>query len=70
MTSRETRRWIVPKGWPIKGLKPAKSAAREAYEEASLRGVAPTAISCQYSVGTPWLVKGQGSQAVEKIAII
>jgi hypothetical protein len=23
-------RWIIPKGWPIKGLKPAKSAAREA----------------------------------------
>jgi 8-oxo-dGTP pyrophosphatase MutT (NUDIX family) len=38
VTSRETRRWIVPKGWPIKGLKPAESAAREAYEEAGLRG--------------------------------
>jgi 8-oxo-dGTP pyrophosphatase MutT (NUDIX family) len=38
VTSRQTKRWIIPKGWPIKGLKPAKSAAREAYEEAGVRG--------------------------------
>ena len=28
----------MPKGWPIKRLTPAKSAAREAYEEAGVRG--------------------------------
>ena len=33
VTTRGTRRWIVPKGWPIKGLRPAKSAAREAFED-------------------------------------
>jgi 8-oxo-dGTP pyrophosphatase MutT (NUDIX family) len=38
VTTRETRRWIVPKGWPIKGLRPAKSAAREAFEEAGVIG--------------------------------
>ena len=38
MTSRETKRWIIPKGWPIKGLKPCESAAQEAYEEAGVRG--------------------------------
>ena len=38
VTTRQTKRWIVPKGWPIKGLKPAKSAAREAFEEAGVRG--------------------------------
>lgn len=38
MTTRQTRRWIVPKGWPIKGLRPPKSAAREAFEEAGVRG--------------------------------
>ena len=38
VTTRQTRRWIIPKGWPIKGLRPAKSAAREAYEEAGVRG--------------------------------
>jgi 8-oxo-dGTP pyrophosphatase MutT (NUDIX family) len=39
VTSRQTRRWIIPKGWPIKGLKPSKSAAREAFEEAGVRGI-------------------------------
>ncbi len=38
VTTRQTRRWIIPKGWPIKGLKPPKSAAREAYEEGGIRG--------------------------------
>lgn len=38
ITSRETRRWIVPKGWPIKGLNGPETAAREAAEEAGVRG--------------------------------
>jgi 8-oxo-dGTP pyrophosphatase MutT (NUDIX family) len=39
LTSRTRRRWIIPKGWPIKRLKPAKSAAREAFEESGVRGI-------------------------------
>ena len=39
VTSRETKRWIIPKGWPIEGLKPSDVAAREGYEEAGIRGV-------------------------------
>jgi len=38
ITSRETRRWVIPKGWPIKGKSSAKSAAQEAFEEAGLIG--------------------------------
>lgn len=38
ITSRETHRWVIPKGWPIKGVKSAKSAAQEAFEEAGVRG--------------------------------
>lgn len=38
ITSRETRRWIIPKGWPEKATKPHTVAAREAYEEAGLKG--------------------------------
>lgn len=38
VTSRETRRWVIPKGWPMKGIPPHKAAAREAYEEAGLLG--------------------------------
>ena len=37
ITSRDTGRWIVPKGWPIKGLSDAQSALREAWEEAGVR---------------------------------
>jgi 8-oxo-dGTP pyrophosphatase MutT (NUDIX family) len=39
VTSRETRRWVLPKGWPIKGLKAAETAAREAFEEAGVKGL-------------------------------
>jgi len=38
ITSRDTRRWVVPKGWPIKGLKSPQTAAREAFEEAGVEG--------------------------------
>ena len=38
ITSRETRRWVIPKGWPHKGKAPHHSAAREAFEEAGVVG--------------------------------
>lgn len=38
VTSRETRRWIIPKGWPEKGMKDSAAAAREALEEAGIVG--------------------------------
>jgi 8-oxo-dGTP pyrophosphatase MutT (NUDIX family) len=38
ITSRETRRWVIPKGWPIKGSTGAQSAAQEAFEEAGVMG--------------------------------
>jgi 8-oxo-dGTP pyrophosphatase MutT (NUDIX family) len=38
VTSRETKRWVIPKGWPMKGRKPAAVAKREAFEEAGVLG--------------------------------
>lgn len=38
VTSRGTRRWIIPKGWPIDGKTPGDSAAQEAWEEAGVIG--------------------------------
>ena len=38
VTSRETGRWIIPKGWPKKRKTPYASAAREALEEAGVVG--------------------------------
>ena len=38
VTSRGTRQWIIPKGWPMDGLSDSAAAAREAYEEAGILG--------------------------------
>jgi 8-oxo-dGTP pyrophosphatase MutT (NUDIX family) len=38
VTSRDTGRWIIPKGWPMKGKKPHRAAAIEAWEEAGVNG--------------------------------
>jgi 8-oxo-dGTP pyrophosphatase MutT (NUDIX family) len=40
VTSRTTKRFIVPKGWPMKGKSGKKAAAIEAREEAGVTGVA------------------------------
>ena len=37
VTSRDTGRWIIPKGWPIDGLNGPETALREAWEEAGVR---------------------------------
>ncbi|KHK93716.1 phosphate transport regulator [Novosphingobium malaysiense] len=45
ITSRETRRWVIPKGGLMKGLAPHAAAAVEAEEEAGVLGaVCPTPI--------------------------
>lgn len=38
ITSRGTGRWIVPKGWPMKGLSLGQAAMQEAWEEAGVQG--------------------------------
>ena len=38
VTSRQTGRWIIPKGWPIKRKAPYAAAAQEALEEAGVVG--------------------------------
>jgi 8-oxo-dGTP pyrophosphatase MutT (NUDIX family) len=38
LTSRESRRWIIPKGWPMVGKPPYAAAAREAVQEAGVVG--------------------------------
>ncbi len=37
VTSRDTGRWIIPKGWPITGLQTSEAALQEAWEEAGVR---------------------------------
>jgi two-component system phosphate regulon sensor histidine kinase PhoR len=51
ITSRDTRRWVVPRGNPIPGKSPAESAAQEAWEEAGVTGtVSPEPVG-HYSYG-------------------
>lgn len=38
ITARSTGRWIIPKGHVEKGMTPADSAAKEAFEEAGVTG--------------------------------
>ncbi|EIE52488.1 NUDIX hydrolase [Salipiger aestuarii] len=38
VTSRDTGRWVMPKGWEMDGLKPWSAAEIEALEEAGVRG--------------------------------
>lgn len=38
ITSRETARWVIPKGWPMKDLSGPLTAAQEAFEEAGIDG--------------------------------
>lgn len=42
VTSRDTGRWIMPKGWPIDGKSAAETAAIEAWEEAGVEGTVDT----------------------------
>jgi predicted phosphate transport protein (TIGR00153 family) len=54
ITSRDTRRWVLPKGNRIKGLKNHEAASHEAYEEAGLIGIA-----CPFAIGTYQYLKNR-----------
>ncbi len=57
ITSRDTGRWIIPKGWPIRGLKSNETALREAWEEAGVKN----SNASKYPVGTYSYEKRQPS---------
>ncbi|MGB4825689.1 MAG: NUDIX hydrolase [Paracoccaceae bacterium] len=59
ITSRDTGRWVIPKGWPMEALSAAEAAAREAWEEAGAEG-APS----EPSLGFFAYRKGLGPQKV------
>jgi 8-oxo-dGTP pyrophosphatase MutT (NUDIX family) len=58
ITSRDTGRWVIPKGWTMRHRTDAEAAAREAWEEAGLRGE----ISSR-SIGIYIYLKGLGPDA-------
>ena len=48
ITSRDTGRWVVPRGNPIDGLPPHLSAAQEAWEEAGVSGEVSDVAAGEY----------------------
>lgn len=38
ISSRDTGRWVIPKGWPMRRRTHAEAAEREAFEEAGVQG--------------------------------
>jgi len=48
ITSRETRRWVIPKGWGKKDEPGPYAAAREALEETGVAGAVPLEPLGQY----------------------
>jgi 8-oxo-dGTP pyrophosphatase MutT (NUDIX family) len=59
VTTLSTRRWILPKGWPVDGLSLAQSAAHEAMEEAGVIGQV-----CEAPVGDYFYMKEKKDGAV------
>jgi 8-oxo-dGTP pyrophosphatase MutT (NUDIX family) len=49
VTSRETKRWVIPKGWPVQGLMDYNAARREAFEEAGVQGRVKTKAVASYT---------------------
>jgi len=54
VTSRETGRWIIPKGWPMEGKLPHEAAAIEAFEEAGVVGEPITSTIGAYEYWKRW----------------
>lgn len=49
VTSRDTGRWVLPKGWAEAGLTGPELAAKEAFEEAGIRGAVATEPTGAYA---------------------
>lgn len=49
MTSRDTGRWVIPKGWPMTRKCAYEVAAQEAFEEAGVRGTVETETLGHYT---------------------
>ncbi len=66
ITSRGTKRWIIPKGNPIRGLDPEQTAAHEAIEEAGISGIACAALIGSYGYDK---FRRDGSAKAARVAV-
>jgi 8-oxo-dGTP pyrophosphatase MutT (NUDIX family) len=58
ITSRQSKRWLIPKGWPMPRRSAGETAAQEAYEEAGIIGQRTAQAIGQY--GYSKHVRSQG----------
>ncbi|SFK51469.1 NUDIX hydrolase [Shimia haliotis] len=65
ITSRGTKQWLLPKGWPMENLKPHKAAAQEAWEEAGVTGK-----PSKHCVGIYTYRKSRGAHRGKKFTVL
>jgi 8-oxo-dGTP pyrophosphatase MutT (NUDIX family) len=66
ITSRDTGRWVTPKGWPMRNRTDPEAAAREAYEEAGIRGDIAAKPIGHYTY-MKWLGKGRSIPCLVRV---
>jgi 8-oxo-dGTP pyrophosphatase MutT (NUDIX family) len=69
ITSRDTGRWIIPKGWPMPGLSPEAAAAQEAWEEAGVAGEMDAVCLGRYGYQKVFTLEAQVPCAVAVYAL-
>lgn len=66
ITSRDSGRWVIPKGWPMKRKKPHEAAEIEAFQEAGVRGRARKKPLGRYTY-LKWLANGDVAPCVVEV---
>lgn len=67
ITTRRTKRWTPPKGWPMEGRSLAGAAAQEAWEEAGVKGAISEDAIGGYSYEKP--SRGNGYHAPVRVEV-
>jgi 8-oxo-dGTP pyrophosphatase MutT (NUDIX family) len=70
VTSRDTGRWIIPKGNVPDGVSPSKAAEKEAYEEAGVKGTLRSSIPLGIYTYFKQLASGQARAASVEVYLL
>jgi 8-oxo-dGTP pyrophosphatase MutT (NUDIX family) len=70
VTSRDTGRWLIPKGYVEEGYTPAAAAAKEAYEEAGIKGVMDSDIPLGFFTYFKKMKTGENSPASVEVFLL
>lgn len=70
ITSRKSKRWIVPKGWPMPGKTLSQAALQESYEEAGVRGIVQSEPFGHYMYEKTDMAKGKNGRFEVKVFIV